>query len=897
MITHDKWNQILGTVTIIIGIIVSIESSFGFFAYPSLWIGYGILILISLWFIFRKVQAQKPLGSQEPTPNKLENETTLGQLKVDLDRLPEPTTQLVGREAELAQLDKALKDPKKAIVAMIAGGGVGKSALIWEWLQHLEPKYGGATRVFAWSFYSQDSHQKLNSSAPFFEAALPFFDYKGTIPKDEIEKARALAERLREHHSLLLLDGLEPLQHPVHMQGGEVTDVAIKELLRCIRYYRLGESGDKNLVIIATRQPVVELEKWEGYVPIDLQVLSDQAGANLLQSLNVKGSQADLEAANHDMGGHALGLVLMGRLLVERFHGDIQRRDQLPNLFEESLAGENALHVLRYYDKDYWQSANFIQRVYHRFKKPVVLERILLRLVGLFERPMGLPEKQILVERAEYAKPLAQLKRKDWQQLEQRLEQAGLLLKHDSHGERHQWDTHPLVRHYFGQTFREQEPKAYRQAQQVLFEYYQSVPEKHQPDRLEKLEPLYRAVVHGCLAGEYQKAWKEVYIERIRRGSEHYSTKQLGAYAHDLTALSAFFPDGWDKPVNNGLTEQDLALLLGQTSFYMMSLGRLFEAIKPRQIDIKIVDRLKMWGNAAVSARNLVDLHILIGQLNEAENVAQQALKYANQTNKNPLFSQMASHAKLATVLHRQGKLNEALEQFTLAEKLQAKRNPESPYLCSLWGAQYCSLLLEQATDAEATDAVLNRGQYAHEMACHDNQLVDKALDSITIARAQNPMVIEPSEQLIYFNEAVLGIRKASKMNFLPMVLLARANFSRFQQDIEAAQRDLDESLDIIQTCGMKLFLVDTALLQGNLYLDQNSTANECYKTAKEFIEITGYHLRDTELDLLGARIAFSENDLDKAQLYLQKAREMLEKMGYYGLLSAWERVESELKN
>jgi len=128
--------------------------------------------------------------------------------------------------------------------------------------------------------------------------------------------------------------------------------------LRRIHYYRLGESGDKSLVIIATRQPVVELDKWDGYVPIDLQVLSDQDGAHLLQSLNVKGSQADLEAASHDMGGHALGLVLMGRLLVERFHGDIQRRDQLPDLFEESLAGENALRVLRYYDKDYWQSAN-----------------------------------------------------------------------------------------------------------------------------------------------------------------------------------------------------------------------------------------------------------------------------------------------------------------------------------------------------------------------------------------------------------------------------------------------------------------------------------------------------------------------------------------------------------
>jgi hypothetical protein len=166
----------------------------------------------------------------------------------------------------------------------------------------------------------------------------------------------------------------------VHIQGGEIVDVALKELLRCIRYYRLGESGDKSLVIIATRQSVVELEKWDGYMPIDLQVLSDQDGANLLRSLNVKGYQADLKMASHDMGGHALGLVLMGRLLVERFHGEIRRRDQLPDLFEETLAGENALRVLRYYDEDYWQSANFIQRFYHRLIENILRMNVIKQL-------------------------------------------------------------------------------------------------------------------------------------------------------------------------------------------------------------------------------------------------------------------------------------------------------------------------------------------------------------------------------------------------------------------------------------------------------------------------------------------------------------------------------------
>jgi tetratricopeptide (TPR) repeat protein len=899
--TLNDWNLILGTIVTVVGIIVSVESYYGWFTYPPLWIGYSILVLISGVFIYRSIFHKPP--KDEPYQPPIEPPEK-PKPKLDLDRLPEPTTKLVGREAELAQLDENLKDPKKAIVAMIAAGGVGKTALIWEWLQHLQPDYGGATRVFSWSFYNQGSQQKLNSSAPFFEAALPFFDYEGTIPKDEIEKAKALAECLRDHYSLLILDGLESLQHPVQIQNGELTDVALKELFRRIHKYGLGEAGDKNLVIMTTRQPVVELDNWNGYEPIDLNVLSNQAGAALLQSLNVKGKPEDLEAASKDMGGHALGLILMGQLVVERFQGDIQCRDQLTNLFEDTKEGQYALSVLRYYDNDFWQSDGFLQRVYHQIKKPVVLERILLRLMGLFERPMGLKEKEVLLEKADYAKPLAKLEPKEWQQLEQRLEQAGLLLKPDQDGPRNEWDTHPIIRRYFGETFRQDEPKAYQQAQQVLFEYYQTVPKNHQPDLLENLEPLYRSVVHGCLAGEYQKAWQEVYIERICRGEEYYSTKKLGAYAHDLTALSAFFPEGWEKPVDNGsekdsktddsAKEKAQALLLNQVSLYLMSLGRLFEAIKPRQKAIEIAEQHDK-GNAAVSARNLVDLHLLIGPLEEAETVARKSLTFSKKTNdNNRFFSQMASHAKLGTVLHRQGRLKEALEQFTEAEELQAKHKPESPQLCSVWGFQYCNLLLNQTTGDEAQAAILERGQYALEIAQQDNQLLDKALDCLTIARTQN---VDPSEHLTRFDEAVDSIRKASKMNYLPIFLLARAKFLRDQQEYQAAQRDLDESLDTIQTCGMKLFAVDSALLQGNLYLDQGSTANECYKTAKNLIDITGYHLRDPELNLLGARIAFSDNDSDNAQLRLQKVRQRLEEMDYWGLLPAWERVKQEFES
>jgi CarboxypepD_reg-like domain len=99
---------------------------------------------------------------------------------VDLDRLPLPSTELVGRGNELGQITKAFDSPEKLAVAIIAGGGVGKSALTWAWLDKLKKtNYGGAQRVFAWSFYSQGSHATQTSSTPFFQEAFKFFGCAG----------------------------------------------------------------------------------------------------------------------------------------------------------------------------------------------------------------------------------------------------------------------------------------------------------------------------------------------------------------------------------------------------------------------------------------------------------------------------------------------------------------------------------------------------------------------------------------------------------------------------------------------------------------------------------------------------------------------------------------------
>ncbi|MBU6313376.1 MAG: hypothetical protein KGN38_12680, partial [Actinomycetales bacterium] len=63
---------------------------------------------------------------------------------------------LIGRDAELGMLHQAWTEGKTNLVVLDAMGGTGKSALINRFIDDLRNmEWGGAERVFAWSFYSQ----------------------------------------------------------------------------------------------------------------------------------------------------------------------------------------------------------------------------------------------------------------------------------------------------------------------------------------------------------------------------------------------------------------------------------------------------------------------------------------------------------------------------------------------------------------------------------------------------------------------------------------------------------------------------------------------------------------------------------------------------------------------
>ncbi len=424
---------------------------------------------------------------------------------VDVGRLPSSIRErLIGRDSELAVLDEAWADRSIRVLSLVGLGGAGKTALVHHWMQRFEQagwKAKGASAAFAWSFYRQGASADGQASGDLFIAeALRFFGDRDPAAGSPRDRGLRLAERVRRRRTLLILDGLEPLQEPPSsQQAGRLRDPAVAALILQLA------SDNPGLLVITTREPVAELasRKGGGARVHDLDRLGDEAGAALLRWLGVNGPEGELRQVVKAVHGHALTLTLLGTYLRDAQRGDVRAWKDLPLLAAADLIG------------DQWPAR--VMSAYSDWFGPGP-ERQVLSLIGLFDRPAeaGL----VAALRREPAIPevtdeLVGLPAPRWNLALKRLRDARLLLPDDGSGA---LDAHPLVREHFGLRLHERSPEAWQAAHGRLFDHLKDKTE-HRPDTLEGLQPLYQAVVHGCRAGRQQEACAGVYDERILRGT------------------------------------------------------------------------------------------------------------------------------------------------------------------------------------------------------------------------------------------------------------------------------------------------------------------------------------------------------------------------------------------
>lgn len=736
---------------------------------------------------------------------------------VSISRLPSTDSALFGREAELKALDGYWAGDA-SVVTVVAEGGVGKTALINRWLANLKKKqWEGAKRVYGWSFYSQGTDRQTSSDA-FITAALAFFGYDGPLPTSEWDRGVKVAELVRASKTLLLLDGLEPLQYPPGPMAGKLKDQAIEALLKEL-------AGDNNgLCVVTTRIAVADLADGEhGPSPrMDLHTLSAAAGAELLASFGVDGTSEERAAVAQEFGGHALALTLLGTLLRDAHGGDLRHWREVHLLEGDVRPGHHAQKVMA---------------AYARWLEPRQLA--ILGLVGLFDRP-ATPDLVAELRRDPpipgLTDALVGLTQIAWKIALSHLRQAHLLAPRDGSNE---LDAHPLVREYFGEQLRQ--TGAWTAAHSRLYDFLRdSTPQF--PDTLAGLQPLYQALTHGCAAGRHQEALHEVFLGRIERG-EAFSTQKLGAFGAGLSALAGFFVTPWSEPVP-GLTDPDRAFVVSDVGFFLRAVGRLDEAVQAMEAGLALRKLSKDWKNAASAAANLSEAHLLRGAVDEAGTLGHQAVELADRSGN--AFLRLACRATLAEALAQAGQGNAAAKLFAEAEAMQADRQPDIPRLYSLRGYQYCDLLLDLGRHAEVSE----RATAARRIAEDNTWLLDIALDTLSLGRAA--LLADPggstAEPLL--TEAVGRLRQAGQFNYLPRGLLARAALWRGQAKIELARHDMDEVRAIAERGGMNLHLADLALEETRLALalGDSATARTHLTDARTRIAAMGYHRRDKDV-------------------------------------------------
>jgi hypothetical protein len=800
---------------------------------------------------------------------------------VDIKHLPETAYEnLVGREYELKRLDEAWIDSHTNILSLVAEGGAGKSALVNEWLKrmrlHEYPPV--ADTVLGWSFYSQGTKERATSAEQFLNWALDELRIK-IETTSATAKGEAIAEAMMERRVLLVLDGCEPLQHGFDRQQGELKDHGLRALLR--RFAAMPPAKVRGLIVLTSRLPVKDLAKWtDSTAPVlNVEQLSDEAGAALLRDNGVWGTNKELRAATRDFDGHPLALGLLASFLNETQTGDVRRRDHVGALVldDDNPRHGHAKRVMESYEKEWLDG------------QPVLLA--ILQIVGLFDRPAshhclralrtkpvidGLTDVVIGLDEGEWGRSVA------------RLREVRLLAPVDPSAP-DVLDAHPLVREWFGARLKRTNEAAWKAAHGRVYEHLRDTTKEGRTPTLEDLTPLYQAITHGCRAGWHRKTLEDIYIDRIcrrtPRGSiEFYSIKKLGSIGSDLAAISWFF----DKPYATtalALGADDQSWVLSTAAFGLRAQGRFAEAVPAMRAAQQMAEDTENWNNAALAASNLSETELLVGEIAAAVATAERSVAHADHGGDD--FLMMVTRVTMADALHAAGALEAAALLFADAEGRQKQQQPEYPLLYSLQGYRYCDLLLTKRDRATARD----RASKVLEWTRTNASRLSIALHNLTLGRAhlglallrgefgKHKAVAQEDAHIgnMEIDEAIEGLRASGQNDSLPRGLLARVALLRSIGNWSGAARDLDEVEEIAEPGPMKLHLCDMAIERARLAFanieafaplndlfddsppkpvapDAAEVAHLKVEAAKQlaiaadYIGTCGYHKRDEEL-------------------------------------------------
>jgi ATP/maltotriose-dependent transcriptional regulator MalT len=156
----------------------------------------------------------------------------------------------------------------------------------------------------------------------------------------------------------------------------------------------------------------------------------------------------------------------------------------------------------------------------------------------------------------------------------------------------------------------------------------------------------------------------------------------------------------------------------------------------------------------------------------------------------------------------------------------------------------------------------------AHERARESMQvaeglgwIIDVALDNLTLGRsALLTAICRESDDLAEagrcIDVALAGLQQAGQKHYLARGFLGRAALRRYRGDLDGAETDAGEALEIAQSCNMLPFEVDAMIEKCSLELVRKTEgfrerAMECLRKARSVMTDKGYWRRLVQVKIL----------------------------------------------
>jgi tetratricopeptide (TPR) repeat protein len=721
-----------------------------------------------------------------------------------------------GRAAWRKMLTGWLASDDRPVFALVAIGGMGKSALTWAWLQRDvlglplpgqapdDPEVAAAHRVpeanrpegmLWWSFYEREA-----GFEGFLNRALT---YAGggkldlaAIPS-AYDKAAALVELLRQHRLLLVLDGFERelrayASLSAAYQGDAVTEDERGDFRACTDPHAgtllswLAAGLLRSRVLLTSRLFPRELDDLAGCRHEELTALDPEDAVIFFQAQGVKGTRAEIQAACAPYGYHPMALRLLSGMIAH----------------EPARPGDIAVA------EGYSPILDLVPREHH-----------ILALAYDALRP---PLREFLSRLAAFRSPLEYAAAKALSVFDTENElKAGIrelmdrgLLLFDRQRER--YDLHPIVRKYAYDRLADKAGVHTR-----LCDYFAAVPkpDENKIQTIEDLAPVVELYHHMVGAGRYDEA-RDLFRDRLHDALYF----RFGAYQTCIELLRALFPDGEDRPPRLKKETAQAWTVNTLANSYSIS-GQSRRAVPLFRMQNGIREKAGNKPDLAIGLGNLAGGQAMLGELTAAERNLRRQIELCREVKDE--FKEAVGHRDLGRALAYQGafadgaaELDTALAMFEGQQRLQSQ--------CVAWAYRALRALLVGDAGAavgaarrarELADEVA-RSEYPYE---RDIIRAEWLLGAALVAQAgeaKGEAAKTLAEAETHLTEALNRCRRINMVDHEPDILLGWARWHHAKGDGKQAHKVAQEALTIADRCEYRLQQADIHNFLARLALD-----------------------------------------------------------------------------